>query len=585
MKHKWIAYLTASLLVFGIGEGVLPPSPKVEAAVGSWQKAMTIDPRWTTDFASDTFKESVRKIKAANVSMLTLIIPLYQSNIYSTDIGPGWNTPTDESLVAGIEFARSLGLQVSLKIHMVSYDGQWRAHINPSDRGRWFRNYGDWVERYARISQAEGVEMLAVGSELIDMATVDTNPTNTQNWKELIARVRSAYSGKLTYSANWGGSWWADEKNRIEFWSDLDYIGIAAYFVLNSEPNKEALQGQWDYWRTADIEPLKNRWGKPVLFTEIGYRSMSGARFQPFNSWDHWGVNEWEQAQLYEALFQYWNNYSWMQGVHLWDWISDPNAGGPGDDGYTPQGKMAEGVMRTWFGSTVPVPNPENPSFSSATATAAPGNPVVGQATVISARVTAGNGSSSRIIVDVEVENSVGTKVFQQYFEDQSFTANEARTYVVNWIPMASGVHKVRIGVFNSTWGTNYLWVGDAGTVNVASSASPPTTTSTPPAPSSVQIWWPTSGSTISGLQPFKAMLENRNVNDYDMFWQVDGDRLNAMPTSLEDYPHKEAWADVLGWTWKGSDPYYGPYALNFIAKDRAGNVLGEKQSMVNVVR
>lgn len=578
MKQKFIAFLLAPLLILGLFGS---PSPSAEAAVDNWQKAMTIDPRWTTDFGSETFKESVRKMREANVEMLTLTMPIYQSNIYSTEIYPGWNTPTDESLIAGVQFARSLGFRVTLKVHMVSHDGQWRAHINPSNRAGWFRSYGHWVERYARIAEANGVEMFVIGSELIDMATVHTNSTNTQHWKDLIARVRGVYSGKLTYSANWGGSWWADEKNRIEFWSDLDYIGIAAYFVLNSEPNAEALKGQWDYWRTTDIQPLRDRWGKPVIFTEIGYRSMNGARFQPFNSWDHWGVNEWEQAQLYEALFSYWNNHPWFMGVHLWDWMSDPNAGGPHNDGYTPQGKSAEGVMRAWFGSAAPAPGPEpeNPSFSAANASAYPENPAVGQETLLGARVSAGRAPSSRIIVDVEVEDSFGTKVFQQFFENQSFAANETKTYAVGWTPASEGVYRVRIGVFNSTWSVNYLWVGNAATMHVR--GAPPAPTSTPPAPGGVEIWWPTDGSTISGIQPFRAMLSNWRVGDYDMFWQVDGDRLNPMETSLDDYPHKAAWVDVSGWTWNAE----GAYVLNFLAKDRAGVTLGERQSTIRVAR
>jgi hypothetical protein len=83
----------------------------------------------------------------------------------------------------------------------------------------------------------------------------------------------------------------------------------------------------------------------------------------------------------------------------------------------------------------------------------------------------------------------------------------------------------------------------------------------------------------VSGAVPFKAMLQNWRVDAYDMFWQVDGDRLNRMFTDLTDYPHKEVSVDLSGWNWKGS----GPYLLNFIAKDLNGVVVAQKSSSISV--
>ncbi len=71
-------------------------------------------------------------------------------------------------------------------------------------------------------------------------------------------------------------------------------------------------------------------------------------------------------------------------------------------------------------------------------------------------------------------------------------------------------------------------------------------------------------------------MVNNMDIASYLMFWQVDSDRLNQMDTASQDYPHKEAWVDVSSWTWKGSSPY-GPYALTFVVKNSAGQVLGQR--------
>jgi len=83
-------------------------------------------------------------------------------------------------------------------------------------------------------------------------------------------------------------------------------------------------------------------------------------------------------------------------------------------------------------------------------------------------------------------------------------------------------------------------------------------------APAKLDVWWPTTGTTISGITPFKVMLENNSVSDYSAYWQVDGGQLNAMASSYQDYPHKESLVDLTGWNWKGS----GPYTITFIAKN-----------------
>lgn len=87
-----------------------------------------------------------------------------------------------------------------------------------------------------------------------------------------------------------------------------------------------------------------------------------------------------------------------------------------------------------------------------------------------------------------------------------------------------------------------------------------------------VNVWWPVNNVTVSGLQPFKAMVQGYDVNNYDMFWQVDGGQLNRMGTNWTDYPHKEAPVDLSGWSWHGS----GPYQITFRALDKQGNGIGQ---------
>jgi len=78
-----------------------------------------------------------------------------------------------------------------------------------------------------------------------------------------------------------------------------------------------------------------------------------------------------------------------------------------------------------------------------------------------------------------------------------------------------------------------------------------------------IQTWWPTPGVSVSGVQPFKALVPGLDVSQYEMFWQVDGGSWNWMNSDYRDYPHKEASVDLSGWTWRGT----GPYVVNFIAR------------------
>ncbi|HYF12718.1 MAG TPA: glycoside hydrolase family 6 protein [Candidatus Paceibacterota bacterium] len=84
-----------------------------------------------------------------------------------------------------------------------------------------------------------------------------------------------------------------------------------------------------------------------------------------------------------------------------------------------------------------------------------------------------------------------------------------------------------------------------------------------------VDVWWPVDSTPVSGTQPFKAMISNQNVEQYEMFWQVDNGEWNRMYNSYTDYPHKEAMVDVSNWNWKGS----GPYTINFIVSQNGQTV------------
>ncbi len=565
-----------------------------DASIDTWQKGVSIEPRWNTDFSSDSFKQSVNNAAATHANYISLIIPYYQSNAWSTDIQPGWNTPTDDSLAAATRYIHSKGMKVMFVLHLESYDGQWRANINPGDRTAWYTAYGNLLKHLASLAETESVDSFIIGAELIDMSSQLQNGDNGTQWSAMIDQVRAIYHGKISYSANWGDGGWYDEKDNINFWSKLDFIGISAYFNLNSGGDVASLKGAWDYWNDKEIRGLQQRWNKPVVFTEVGYRSTSGAHYHPWDYNAGGGIDQGEQANDYTALFDYWNTQPFFQGVQLWAWSSDPNAGGAGDGGYTPQHKNAQNIMTQWFGTaaaSISQP-PANATFATS-GTPNTNSPHTNEPLTFNAQVrNTGTSTVSGAIVDLEVRNQSNQKVYQLFFENQSFTPNQSQSYTVNWTPSSTGEYHLTIGVFNNNWTTAYTWngnaatffVGDAGaTPTPIPTATPtPTTTPTPtstpaptPAPTStaIDIWWPSNGSVVNGVQPFKALVQNRDLSQYNMYWQVDSDRLNVMGDSNVDWPHKESVVDLAGWNWNAD----GKYHLNFVAKDLSGSVINQR--------
>jgi len=97
--------------------------------------------------------------------------------------------------------------------------------------------------------------------------------------------------------------------------------------------------------------------------------------------------------------------------------------------------------------------------------------------------------------------------------------------------------------------------------------------------PTIIDIWWPVNGVTVSGNQPFKALLSEKSVGEYEMFWQVDGGQLNKMETNFNDYPHKEVGVDLSGWKWQG----HKMYTVNFVAKNSTGQVMSERAVTIRV--
>ncbi len=144
-----------------------------------------------------------------------------------------------------------------------------------------------------------------------------------------------------------------------------------------------------------------------------------------------------------------------------------------------------------------------------------------------------------------------------------------------------TGTAYTNTGLVNGT--TYYYVVSTVGTSESANSAqvsARPLAPTPPPSSSTISVWWQTQNATLSGTQPFKSLIDGgMPLNNYKMYWKVDGGGENLMGNSTVGGAHKESIVSVKSWTWRGS----GPYVITFVAKDLLGNVLAEKNVTIYV--
>lgn len=299
-------------------------------------------------YRSEKSLRALDKLFATGANALSLLVTWYQTDVHSTEIYRADNTPSDEDLAYVIAYAHAHGVKVLLKpqVDFSNDEEHWRGQIkfeNERAWRAWFASYREFILYYARFAQANGVAEFSVGTELVGTTT------RSAEWRALIRAVRQEYTGLLTYSANHSG-----EEVQIEFWDELDYIGVNVFYHLTNyrTPTLEQILEGWKL-PVRELTKLHYKFPKqPIVFTEVGYPSMDLASVWPWN-WKRSGaVDIQEQAMLYQALFQTWWYHperEWFRGMYIWNWLPDPEQGGLEDWNYTPHGKPAEEILKYYF--------------------------------------------------------------------------------------------------------------------------------------------------------------------------------------------------------------------------------------------
>lgn len=273
----------------------------------------------------------------------------------------------------------------------------WHGNIQPSNPTQWFISFQNYLDRYLLVAKLGRADSFTLGAELYSM-TVGIEDQWLQNpygfpqqWLALLRYAKAKLASvktKIAYDINFtddsniatggvlksGGElerWryrlvdlanpvnpvenetW---QNLVQFWKELDVIGVDMYRSLASPEDKipadydsivnllvkraQVYAEQLDYTLleiqlTLDIE-------KTLVFKEVGFRSVENGFINPFGYVSEGGLySDAHQAAGYKALFEtLWTpGFTWMGGINFWDIPIDPRAHGPNDLGFSPLGK------------------------------------------------------------------------------------------------------------------------------------------------------------------------------------------------------------------------------------------------------
>ncbi len=295
-------------------------------------------------YGSEASRQTLRTLREHDVGSVSLtpfgFLPSLQAHEirHADTIGA---SETDERTRRAIEAAHEVGHTVMLKPHLWVARGEWRARLDPAAGwDAFFDSYERWMVGYARLAAETGVEWLVVGTELRSSLGQEAR------WRALIAAVRSVYEGELVYAANW------DAMDAVSFWDALDALGIQFYPPVAHEAGappaamRERLCGYFD--RLAELSEEHER---PVIFTEVGYRSATNAALRP-HEWTEGTDAEVDlelQRTLYALFFAEAAQRDYVRGVYLWKWFTDPESTEEGPTGFSPAGKPAAEVMRAAY--------------------------------------------------------------------------------------------------------------------------------------------------------------------------------------------------------------------------------------------
>lgn len=270
----------------------------------------TTDRKWLTSLHSISLQTHSRWIE--------LPVVFSQSNDSSLDLVATNATP--ETLEEGIRQAHAQGYEVFVvpNFEVKSPAEQWSGTISFQDESgiaAWFSHYEQLLLPYVKASAQAGAEQFSIGTELV---WLQRNATNA-DWTHLIDLARMSYTGTLTYDTNWGELAIAPQG-----WMHLlDSIGVSEYIPLSFTPvqlSPDELSLRWKTIVQPQLDSYAEQAGKPLVLSEIGYRSDTVAGYACWDSHVLGSPDEHEQSDALNAAMGIIAKDTHITGTFWWGW-------------------------------------------------------------------------------------------------------------------------------------------------------------------------------------------------------------------------------------------------------------------------
>ena len=299
----------------------------------------------STGYMSIQSKKSLEDLAELGTNAVSLTPFGYAKNETESTVYFVLDNTWDETL-GGLfkahEDAQALGMHVMMKPHIWLGNGKWCGEIAITDSGelkKWENAYCQFITYHGLIAELSGMQSLCVAVELPHMYQ------HTDMWRRIIRCSRTAFSGSLTYGANW-----MDEYDGIRFWDDLDFIGIQAYFPLSRSKDETAS----DFYAHAKelsirLMGFSRNWNRPIVFTEAGFPSIEYGLMNPHLEDFSQKRSEESQALGYSVLFETLSHQPWFNGFFWWKWESGISSRRNFDKSFHIRGKKAEAVVKNYY--------------------------------------------------------------------------------------------------------------------------------------------------------------------------------------------------------------------------------------------
>ncbi|MEZ4774252.1 MAG: hypothetical protein R3D00_13795 [Bacteroidia bacterium] len=338
MENDWIAYHQ---------DHFIEAQPPVYPEPG-YQKGMTFAHEGYgiyNGYGSEMAHESLTRLQSLGTNAISLVPYTGTREVQSPEafgfsqFAGGEN---DASLIHAYYAAKRMGMKTMLK-PQVWVRGGWPGDLEMKNEADWqmfFVEYRRWIRHYAMLAEIHEMEIFCVGVEFVKAST-----SHPDEWRKLIKDLRQLYHGPITYAANWG-----EEFEKLAFADALDFIGLDCYYPLSGKKTASKAELRAGFRKIAqNIQKISEKHNKPIVFTEVGFRSIEAPWIQPHAEAGDSPYRETDQALCYEIVLETMKDQPWFKGLYWWKWPSylDHTDRDPTD--YNPFGKEAEAVLQSFY--------------------------------------------------------------------------------------------------------------------------------------------------------------------------------------------------------------------------------------------